>query len=118
LLHGEEHPFSRYFFGNALFRFDFFVTRRGTPFFPFFFWVTPFSALIFFLHGKLCLGHGAKEKKRQSPSDDAIDGEYYRYGCHKVTLESGLDQLKGLRKVQVLACSKESAADRASKEAK
>jgi hypothetical protein len=92
LLHGEEHPFSCYFFfATALFRFDFFVTRRGTPFF------------LFFFFGKLCLGHGSKENKHQSPSDDAIDGEYYRYGCYKVTLERGLDQLKGLKNVRVLA---------------
>ncbi|KAF9131845.1 hypothetical protein BGW39_001233 [Mortierella sp. 14UC] len=37
-----------------------------------------------------------------TPSDDAIDGEDYRYECLKMALESGLDQLKGLKNVRAL----------------
>ncbi|KAF9079418.1 hypothetical protein BGX23_004145, partial [Mortierella sp. AD031] len=51
---------------------------------------------------ELCLGHGAKENRRLSHSDDAIDGEDYQYECLEMTLESGLDQLKGLKNLRVL----------------
>lgn len=51
---------------------------------------------------ELCLGHGAKENRRLSPSDDAIDGEGCQYDCLEMTLEGGLDQLKGLKNLRVL----------------
>lgn len=51
---------------------------------------------------ELCLGHGAKEITRLSPSDAAIDGEDYQYECLEMTLESGLDQLKRLKNLRVL----------------
>ncbi|KAF9276043.1 hypothetical protein BGZ74_003769 [Mortierella antarctica] len=51
---------------------------------------------------ELCLGYDTKEHSRLRSSRDAMDGEDHQYECLEMTLESGLDQLKSLKKLRVL----------------
>ncbi|KAF9274314.1 hypothetical protein BGZ74_004428, partial [Mortierella antarctica] len=49
---------------------------------------------------ELCLGHDTFFNKYAG--SDCITGEDYQYECLKMTLESGLEQLKSLKSLQVL----------------
>ncbi|KAF9370507.1 hypothetical protein CPB97_002688 [Podila verticillata] len=45
---------------------------------------------------ELCLGHEMNAKKYPHPAHKVTTVEDYQYECLEMTLESGLDQLKGL----------------------